>query len=97
MIHKTPQVVVKAAKLLLNCQESVCVLHCGGNLQTVTNDARVSNQSLDLTCGVFRNRSRFEVIEGLTIVITFLEDCFPAESSLGSLKNKKFEKRAFVM
>src|ERR1700685_383638 len=92
--NELPHVAIEAAKLFLNDEKSLGVLHRRGDFQAITHDAGITQQSLHLAAIVGGNLCRMEAIESGSIVFTFLENGVPAKTCLSAFEHEKLEELA---
>src|SRR5690606_28072717 len=83
-----PDVSVKRSELALHIEESLRVLNRRRDLQTITHNASVSQQSGDLPCAIAGDFRSVELVEGATIIFAFVEDGAPAQTRLGAFEDQ---------
>ena len=96
-VNESPHVSIEAAELLLNCQESLSVPNRGVDLQSVADDASVSEKFCDSPLIVFRDLARIEVVERDPIIVALAQNRFPTQPGLRAFEDQKLEERAIVM
>ena len=86
-----PDIAVKRSKFLLNTEKGFRVTDCRFNLQSVSNDAGIVQEPFNAGRGIPCNAAWVEVVEGLAVRVTFLENGFPTQTCLRAFKNQEFK------
>src|SRR5207245_273131 len=73
------------------------VCDCSFNLETVTYDAGVTEETLNVLVVVARYLLRVEGMECFPIVFTLVQNCLPSEPCLCALKYEKLEQCSVIM
>src|SRR5207245_8596068 len=95
--HKLPYIFVERTEFFPYCQELSSVHDRSVDFETVTYDASVAKQTLDISVLVTGNFRRVEAVECLAIIFTFVQDRLPCESCLCTLQREKLEKHPVIM
>ena len=91
MVHELPEIVAEAPELALDSQECLGIGHCRIHLQSIANDARISQQSFLSARIVAGNFGSVKIVEGSPIALATLQDRRPTQTSLGTLQDQKLE------
>jgi len=76
---------------LLDDEKSFCVLNRCVYLQAISDNSRISEQSLDLSLIVRGNLSSIEIVERLPIILAFPQNRLPTQTSLRAFENQKLK------
>lgn len=89
--YKLPDVFGEGPELALRGEEGLRIGYCALNLQSVSNDARVCQQGINLDGLHVCDLVRIKLMEDFAIVFSFAEDCDPRKTSLRPFQNQKLE------
>src|SRR6202171_189508 len=92
-----PEVSIKAAELALYGEIRLRVRNGRGNLQSVSNDPRISEQGPYFPRAVFCDLCRVESIEHFAVSLALSQDCLPAQPGLRAFENQEFEQCRVVV
>jgi len=95
--NKSPYVFVEGAEFVPYCQELSSVRDRRVDFETITYDAGVIEEASDVFVLVTGNLRRIEVMECLPIIFTFVQNCLPRESCLGTLEYEKLEQCSVIV
>src|SRR5882672_1374778 len=96
-VDEAPEISVEAAELFLDGEEGFGVLDRGLDLQTVSNNAGVSEERFGLAGVVSGDLARIKSVECTAIVVPFVQNGGPTQAGLGALENEKLEQQPVVM
>ena len=96
-VHKTPYKLVERAKRILNGKKRLRITDGRLDLESIPDDPRICEQAVLFPLAVFRNQGGVAFLKCFSIVIAFLEDRYPTQACLRSLKDQKFEQQPVVM
>ena len=95
--NETPDISVEASAFFFDLEKPFRVLDRGGDFQPVSHDTIVAEQSLHVAFAVARDFLLSKSIEGFSVVVTFPQNCVPAQSRLCAFQDKEFEKDSIVV
>lgn len=95
--NKAPQVGIEAPEFPLNREEGPCVAYRAVDLEAVANNARIPEQPLDSCRGEACHSRRIKTGECVSIGVSLLEDCLPAQASLRTLEREKLEEETVIV
>src|SRR6266496_1825485 len=95
--HKLPDVRVETAEFFLYAKKGKCIGNGGGNLELVPDDAGITQQPFHFPSVITRHALRIESLECFPVVLAFIENRIPAQSSLRALENEKFKQLAILV
>jgi hypothetical protein len=77
-------------------QQSLGIVNCRCQFQTISDDSRISHESIDAPVIESGNRLGIEPMKGAAKMIAFSKNGKPTESSLGAFQHQKFEKASII-
>jgi hypothetical protein len=92
-----PKISIEAAELLLDFQERLSILDGSADLEPVANNPRISQQLRNLLFIVLGDFNGIKVVKSQAVVLPFAQDGGPAETSLCTLQDEKFEQEAIIV
>jgi hypothetical protein len=95
-IDKTPDIVGKAAELLLYIKECPGVFAGTENLEAIAYDPRVKEDLLQLLVAVTGDLVDIEIVEQVTIALSLAQYGNPGKARLSSLQDEELEKGLVV-
>ena len=78
----------QVGKGAIKFKDSFCVSYCGLNLGTVSNDALIFHQSINILIGHFCNLVNVEIMEGFSKAFATLQNSDPRKPRLKPLQGK---------
>ena len=94
---KLPNIGIKRAEFFLNLQKLFSILDCRGNFEAIADNASISKKPFNIFRSIMSNNFCVKSTECFAVIFTFIKDCLPRESCLGTFQNKKFEKCIVIM
>src|SRR5438128_5072642 len=94
---KLPGVPVERAILILNFQKCFGIRDGRHDLQPVTHDAIVLQQSSNLTAVIARHPLRIETIESGAVIFPLPQDRVPTQAGLRALEDQELEQLSVVV
>ena len=85
--NKAPDIRVEASEFFFDVEKPFRVLDRSGNFQPVSHDSVVAEQSLHVAFAVARDFLRSKSIECFSVIVTFPQNCVPAQSRLRAFQD----------
>src|SRR5882724_10301641 len=85
--NESPEISVESSEFFSHLKEPFRVLDCSCDFQSVPHDPIVAEQPLNVALVIARDLVRAKSIERLSVVLAFLQNCIPAQSSLCAFQN----------
>src|SRR5215469_8341004 len=95
--YEAPQVRIEAAEFRLNVQTAPGIFDCSLDLEPVPDNTGISKQLLNPLLCKPRHSGRYKIGKGRSIVVSFFQDCFPAQSRLCALENQEFKEALVIV
>jgi hypothetical protein len=95
--NESPDILVEAAKLLLQGKEQFGIPDGSLNLQPISYDILIRKQLTDFSLPIECNGGGVKVIEGSTVAAALFQDSFPAQACLHALQDEKLEESSIIM
>ena len=96
-VNECPNILVKAADLLLDQKKSLRIGNGRLNFKPVPNDTGVAQQALYFSCVVPGDCRRVKVIKGRPEGVTLLKNGVPTQPGLRPFKDEKFKQPSIVV
>ena len=82
----------QVGKGVIKFKDGFCVSYCGLNLGTVSNDALIFHQSINVLIGHFCNPMNVEIMKGFSKSFAALQNSYPRKPRLETLQGKLLKK-----